>query len=176
MSLAPTLQTERLALRQVREDDAPDIFDYGRNPNVLLHTTGRTPTDISQTIAFVNDLAHRPDGAYAWGMCLQGSDRVIGVIEFDLKSQTGQVDYAMAEPYWNRGLMTEAVRAVLAWALEHCPAMTLVRSAARVENVGSRRVLEKCGMRHVQTVQEKWEKFEQPVALAVYTLAPSRAS
>ena len=176
MSFAPTLQTERLTLRQVVEDDAVDIFEYGRNPNVLRHTTGRTPTDISQTIMFVKDLANKPDGAYAWSMFLKGSDRVIGVIEFDVKGQSGQVDYAMAELYWNRGLMTETVRSVLAWAFVSFPDMAVVQTAARVENIGSWRVMEKCGMRRVQTVPEKWEKFEEPVMLAVYRIERAAAT
>lgn len=170
MSVTPTLQTPRLHLRQVRETDAQDIFNYARNPNVLRYTTAETPTDIAQTMQFVMDVAHKPDDAYAWGICLKGTDRVIGVIEFGVQAGIGSVHYAMAEEYWNRGLMTEGVTVVLQWGFSTYPNMLQVRTSAVAENAASRRVMEKCGMKYVQTLQEGWEKLSQPVFLAIYAV------
>ena len=174
MSTSPTLETGRLTLRQVREHDVQDIFEYARNPSVLRYTTAETPTHAEQTMVFVMDAVHKPEGAYAWAMCLRGMDQVIGVIEFAVQGTVGSVDYAMAEPYWNRGLMTEAVGAVLKWGFAAHPAMMEVRSTAHVENTASRRVMEKCGMEHARTVQERWKKLATPVTLAVYSIHRGR--
>ena len=155
---------------QVREDDVQDIFDYARNPNVLRYTMGRTPTRLEDTIPYVRGVVHNPDNVYDWGLCLKGTDRVIGVIEFNSGGAVGSVHYAMAQPHWNRGLMTEAVQKMLQWAFETYPALTEVRTTVVVENIGSRRVLEKCGMHYLQTVQEQWEKQTGAVSLAEYSV------
>jgi [ribosomal protein S5]-alanine N-acetyltransferase len=168
MSLAPTLQTARLKLRQIREDDVHDIFDYARNPNVLRFTMAQTPTKFEDCIPFVRDAAHKPEDVYAWSMCLKDTDRVIGVIEFNNGGAVASVHFAMGKTHWNRGLMTEAVQKILQWAFDTYPTMTEVRTSAVIENVGSRRVLEKCGMQQGQTVQEKWEKQTAPVTLVEY--------
>lgn len=171
MGDSPILQTSRLKLRQVREDDAQSIFEYARNPNVLRYTTAETPRELADTIPFVMGAAHRPADKYAWGMCLKNSDQVFGVIEFGVKGNVGSIDYGMSEEFWNQGLMTEAVQSVLNWAFAAHPNMAQVRTAAMTVNIASRRVMEKCGMRHVETVREHIKKFAEPVEQAVYAVS-----
>lgn len=169
MSKAPEIQTVRLLLRAVRTDDASDIYGYVRNPNVLRYTTGTTPREFSETEVFVRGLANKPDGAYAWAIRKKGHPSVIGVVEFGVGADgaTGHVDYALAEEFWNRGFMTEAVRAVLQWAFSSIPDLERVQSSAMTANPASTRVQEKCGMVLVRQERQKWQKFPEPVELAL---------
>ncbi len=64
--------------------------------------------------------------------------------------------------------MTEAARAVLGWAFENRPGVERIYTGAIESHAASRRVLEKCGLKFVGTVSESWEKFTEPVTLAVY--------
>lgn len=171
----PIIETARLSLRPFRFEDAADVFEYARNPNVLRYTTGRTPTSLAQTQDFVRGLINKPEGAWVWAMRLKDGQNVIGAVEFGVGNGTvGGVDYAMGEPYWGRGLMTEAVQAVLDWGFTANPRLMAVSSAAMRVNRGSTRVMEKCGLVFVEHVREKWEKFDEPVELAVYRLTRER--
>jgi RimJ/RimL family protein N-acetyltransferase len=127
---------------------------------------------LAETQEFVRGLMNKPQGAYAWVICLRGQGRAIGVVEFGIQDGvTGGVDYAMAQQYWNQGIMTEAVSAVLDWGFGTFPRLQTVSSGAMTVNKASRRVMEKCGMVFQKHVQEKWEKFDQPVELAIYAIS-----
>ena len=58
-----------------------------------------------------------------------------------------EIGYGITPSYQNRGYMTEAVKALVAWAFQHpfCKAIT----ATEVKNPASRRLLEKLGARLV---------------------------
>ncbi|MEM7533422.1 MAG: GNAT family N-acetyltransferase [Chloroflexota bacterium] len=168
MKRVPDINTDRLVLRQVCMEDALDIYNYVRNPNVLRYTTAPPPKQFAETEAFVRSVVNSPDNEFAWSIRIQGELTVIGVIEFSISDElVGSVDYAMDEAYWNRGLMTEAVRAVLDWGFRTCATVNQVRSAAMTANPASTRVQEKCGMTVVRTEYQTWDKFEEPVELSV---------
>ncbi|HPO16706.1 MAG TPA: GNAT family N-acetyltransferase [Candidatus Hydrogenedentes bacterium] len=167
----PRLLTERLDLRGVRCSDVNDEFTYASNPKVLQFTTGKTPQSIEDAARFVNQLVDSPSGEFAWALRFRNQERVIGIIEFGLGDGTvGTIHFALAEEFWNRGVMTEACRAVLAWAFDTHPKLEQVTTAAVDENRGSIRVMEKCGMEFREYVNEDWEKFDKPVQLAVYSI------
>jgi ribosomal-protein-alanine N-acetyltransferase len=165
----PEIKTTRLVLRAVRIEDAPDIYGYVKNPSVLRYTTGTPPREFEETEAFVRGLAAQSDDRFAWAVQLTGRSCVIGVVELGLKEKrvTGSVDYALSEVFWNQGIMTEAVRAILVWAFTAVPELETVSSAAMTANPASTRLQQKCGMRLVRHENAKWAKFIQPVELAV---------
>jgi len=175
MTQVPDISTERLCLRAFVRDDAEDVFAYASDPAVLLYTTGRTPQSIQDTQKFVNSLLNKPCGAYAWAVRLTSQSHVIGAVEFGPGDGTdGSIHYALAKEYWNRGLMTEACRAVLDWAFRSHRSLESVTTSAVIANRGSTRVMEKCLMQFQRRVKEKWEKFDHPVELAVYSIERQR--
>jgi ribosomal-protein-alanine N-acetyltransferase len=167
--MTPQIETPRLLLKAVQNEDAEDIYSYVRNPKVLRHTPGRTPREFSETQTFVRGLVNKPKGAFAWAMRMKGHTEVIGVVEFGMNEDgaMGSVGYAMSEDYWNQGIMTETIIAVLGWAFQNLSSLQCVQSTARTANPASTRVQQKCGMSLVRRDHRKWDKFEEPVELAV---------
>lgn len=169
--MTPEIKTSRLLLRAVQMEDAVDIHAYTRNSNVLRYTPGTPPADLDETEAFVRGLVKKPTWAFAWAIRLTGYSDVVGVIQFGVQDgTTGTVDYALAEKYWNRGIMTEAVRAVLDWAFRTHPSLEAVSSSAMTANPASTRVQEKCGLKIQGIERETWPKFEEPVVLSVCSI------
>ena len=167
----PTIETERLVLRPFDRADAANVFAYASDPSVSRFTsweTHRTPDD---SLAFIERVLGRPESEMTWAIRLRTSPKVIGVIEFGPTDQAeARIDYVLAEPFWNQGLMTEAAKAVLAWGLEHCPAVKAVASCAVTQNVGSQRVMEKCGLRCDRVQMHRWSKCTEPVEQRHYRL------
>ena len=159
-------------LKAVRLEDAADIFAYARNPNVLRYTTGTTPREFAETEAFVRGLMNNPSGNFAWAIRLKNCPDVIGVVEFGIKDgTTGSIDYALSEQYWNQGIMTEAVRAVLSSVFRTHPTLKSVLSSAMTANPASTRVQQKCGMKLLRYEYQNWTKFGEPVEMAVCTIS-----
>lgn len=167
----PSLATPRLALRAMALSDAPEVFAYARDPEVLRYTTGTTPRHVEETRDFLKGAVAASDGRM-WAIRLRDQPVVIGAVEFSLvSSETGSVHYVLGKPYWGQGLMAEAVDAVCNWAFRTLPSLLEIRTTAVEENVGSARVLEKCGFARVGTTVEQWEKQPEPVRLAILALA-----
>ena len=149
MSLPPIIETERLVLRPPRMDDAETIFNsYARDEEVTRYTEWRPHKSIAETEEFLRrTVAFPEDGSsLAWAITLGGDDTLRGMIHLrrthQHKADTG---YGLARPFWGRGYMTEALRAVLDYAFRD-PGMYRVWAVCDVENAASARVLEKAGM------------------------------
>jgi ribosomal-protein-alanine N-acetyltransferase len=172
-----TIETERLILRGFTRSDSADVFAYGCDPNVSRFTSWKTHQTIADSDAFIEMVLARGLGEYTWAIRQKSEPRVIGAIEFGLKPSgvEAQIDYVLAQPFWNRGFMTEAARAVVALGLNRHPTVQRVVSQAMTENVGSRRVMEKCGFRFERTDLHRWSKTSEPVELCRYVLARSEA-
>jgi RimJ/RimL family protein N-acetyltransferase len=81
----------------------------------------------------------------------KGKREVVGSIS--LESRGGDrlaVGFALAPEFWNKGLATEAARAMVKTGFGLTPAIEILASAS-AENPASRRVLEKCGFELVST-------------------------
>jgi ribosomal-protein-alanine N-acetyltransferase len=97
----------------------------------------------------------------AWIIEISDSKALAGAIRFnsfEKKWWCGEIGYELHPYYWGKGLMTEAVRAVVAcghetFGLNRIDAWTLPGNGA------SDRVLEKSGFRHEGTLRQKaWFK------------------
>jgi [ribosomal protein S5]-alanine N-acetyltransferase len=168
----PAIQTARLLLRAFTRADALDVFAYASNPNVSRYTTWQTHRTAADSEAFIEMVLARGPGSHTWAITQLYEPPVIGAIEFGLHGNAeAQFHYVLAEPFWNRGVMTEAARAVLLWGLSRYPAVQRVVTRAMTENVGSHRVMEKCGLRFEQTRLYRWNKSNDPVEQREYACA-----
>lgn len=149
MRPTPTLQTTRLLLRPLREDDAPAIQRILAEPHLSRYTLGFPhPYPPGAALAWVrNEIARRAQAtSYPWAITLPG-DPLIGFIGLALHEggTDAHLGYWIAYRHWNLGYATEAARAVIAFGLDE---LGLQRIEARcfAENGASGRVLRKAGM------------------------------
>ena len=77
-----------------------------------------------------------------------------GMIEARLRGSSADIGYVLRRSLWRRGLMTEAVRFVVDWALS-VPGVYRVWARCDVENVASARLLESVGMER-EGVLRRW--------------------
>ena len=136
-------ESERLVLRTPRVEDAQAITDLAGDRRVA-ENTARIPhpyavDDALNWISFANS---RPGQET---FVITQDDDVIGAIGFDLnQGPDPEVGYWIGVPYWGQGFATEALRALVDHAFENHEFTVLV-GGARVTNIASRRVQEKCG-------------------------------
>ena len=169
----PTLQTSRLILRPLARSDAPDIQRHFNNWNIISHLAlvvpWPYPDDGAETFVKLQlEKIAAGEEIYQWVLALRSGDGgAIGNIHFRPRADSakGNRGFWLAEPYWNQGLMTEAITAVNDFAFNTLGIESFYVCNAAT-NVASRRVKEKTGAEFVgvielghhdgQTKSEKW--------------------
>lgn len=143
------IETDRLVLRKPRMDDAPAIFaGWTQDPEVTRYLTWRPHRRLGQTESFLQScLAAWASGTrFPYVITLKENGQIVGMIDPRLEGSKVGVGYGLARSHWGKGYMTEATRAVIDWAFQQ-PEIDRVYATTDVENVGSRRVMNKAGMR-----------------------------
>ena len=147
----PQLTTPRLLLRKFKRSDVQAMFSYASDPQVTLYTPWVHHQDLKTTRQFLATVlkAYRQGHPAPWAIVLRRTGHVIGAIglkNWSLQHARAEVGYVLARQYWGKGLVTEALNAVLAFGFSH---MELHRIEAKAvpENRGSTRVMEKAGMK-----------------------------
>lgn len=155
----PVIETERLILRKVTMRDAMDIHRYARDKEVARHVLWEAHHSLMETRSYVRFLLfqYRSGEPGSWGIVLRETGRVVGTIGYmnhSADNATVEVGYSLSREHWGKGLMTEALTAVIS---ETFRALTLHRIEAMhfTDNPASGRVMEKCGMRHEGHLREK---------------------
>ena len=149
LSSIPSLTTERLVLREVRMSDAPELFAMRSDPEVMRLVHRAPAANIDDAIAFITRLqdGQRANTCAQWAITLKGSDACIGVVgtwRIELEHHRGELGYTLAREHWGKGIMSEAIAAVM----DHAFGVFKLHSAEAwtdPRNTGSIRALEKNG-------------------------------
>jgi [ribosomal protein S5]-alanine N-acetyltransferase len=141
------LKLHRCEVRSYRRSDAPVMAPYANHREVWLNLRDAFPHPygVADAEAFIERaLGDDPETMFA--IAVDG--RAVGGIGFSLHSDverlTAEIGYWLGEPFWGRGITTEALRAVTAYAVEQHH-LTRVYAVPYEWNPASCRVLEKAG-------------------------------
>ncbi len=155
----PTLETERLILRKMVLNDAEAVFAYASNSDVSRYTLWETHRSIEDSRAFLEFATQKYEngGEPDWGIVYRGNGCLVGacgLVNWEAEHARAEVGFVLSREYWGRGLMSEAVRAILRFGFER---MNLNRIEARciAENAASARVMEKAGMVYEGTLRQR---------------------
>lgn len=151
------IETERLRLRPARLDDAPGLFEaYAGDARVTHYLTWRPNASVDEVRAFLAGLVERTAAMAetTWILEMAGDPAPIGMLSARTGSHGVEVGYVLAEEHWGRGLMTEALRAVVALAQQE-PTVFRIWAYRDVDHPASGRVLEKAGLAR-EAVLRRW--------------------
>jgi len=143
------INTKRLILRDINEQDADDIFEYASSPNVGPNAGWKPHESKKETLEVMKAVFLDQDGI--WGIVLRENGKMIGSVGLikDPKREndrTRMLGYAIGDGHWGKGIMTEAVKAVLRFGFEELK-LDLISAYCYPFNERSRNVLKKCGFR-----------------------------
>lgn len=144
----PSLETPRLHLRPWVMEDAGTLFGILQEPGILNYFPPTTFT-LEKTRGYIDhQLKHWQErGCGHWAVTLKDDRQVIGWagLEFLPETDEHEVAYLLSRKAWGQGYATEAARASLAYGFETA-ALSAIIGLVHPENIGSIRVLEKCGL------------------------------
>ncbi len=135
------------ALRSWQLDDAPALAEAANNRNVwiTLRDLMPHPYTIADAAAYLaRTVGDQPESSF----CIEVEGRAAGGIGLhtgnDVYRRTAELGYWLAEPFWRRGIMSSAVRAIVHYGFAQLP-LERIEAYVFANNPASVRVLEKAG-------------------------------
>ena len=154
-----TITTEHLLLRKLKKEDAEPMFNnWCNDPEVAKYTLWVAHKSVKETEQLVDMwLKEEKEGkAIRFVIVEKDSDEPIGSID-TVKFIDGvpEIGYCLSRKYWNKGYMSEACKAFMDYLFELGYEKILIR--ADVRNIGSLRVIEKCGFKftHEEFIKQR---------------------
>jgi RimJ/RimL family protein N-acetyltransferase len=162
------LETERLALRNWRADDAEAAFAIYGDPRVTALQSRRPYANVAEAHARIAEQRALIEqrGFGHWAMVERAGDMpLVGSCGFRAAPQGEplEIGFTVAPSRWGRGYGVEIARACARHGIEHLGAPRIV-ALTRLENVPAQRVLERAGMR------PNGETIDEAIVWKVYVL------
>lgn len=158
-----TIETGRLILRQFTEEDLEPIFNNCWSDKEVWKWTNYKPMNrIADVIHSAGMFTEEWFGAYdrlnrySWAIQIKTSGTVVGrLFGMHPDDHINQVElaYELGRGWWNQGIMTEAVNAVITFFFSEA-GFNRIYAYHADENPASGRVMQKCGMIYEGTLRQ----------------------
>jgi ribosomal-protein-alanine N-acetyltransferase len=159
----PKMTTERLILRQLKEEDADEIFALRSDERVNKYLDRPKATTIDDARAFINKInsSIESDESIYWVVTLKNSDKLIGTIclwNISLENSRAETGYELHPDFQGKGYMQEAFSKVLEYGFETMKLKT-IDAFTHPDNNKSTKLLEKYNFsRNLQLEKENNSK------------------
>jgi [ribosomal protein S5]-alanine N-acetyltransferase len=145
----PVLHTERLVLRQLNTGDTTAIALLRSDPDVNLFLDRPSAVSAEDAAAFIkkiNDGIAAQESLY-WVICFKEDQQFAGTIclwNIIPETDTAETGYELLPAFHGKGVMREALQAVLAYGFEQMKLQTIA-AFSRHDNAKSIQLLERAG-------------------------------
>ena len=161
-------------LRKWQLSDAADLAAVLSNKNILNNLRDGLPYPYTEADAadyIIAMLSSDENSTFAYAITIDG--RAVGSIgafrQGNIHYRTAELGYYIAEEYWGKGLMTDAVRQLCDMIFSQTDILRIFAEPFAY-NTGSRRVLEKAGFQLGGILKNNAYKNGQVLDMALYAL------
>ncbi|HUF00672.1 MAG TPA: GNAT family N-acetyltransferase [Anaerolineales bacterium] len=158
------LETERLILRQLTQDDAEFMSELLNDPSWIQNIGDRNIKTLDDARSYILNgpvASYTKNGFGLYLVVLKETNESIGICGLIKRDGLDDIDigYALLPKFWSKGYAVEAARVVKAYAKD---VIGLKRVVAITDpaNAGSIRVLEKIGLRFEKMVRLSADDIE----------------
>jgi RimJ/RimL family protein N-acetyltransferase len=171
------LDTDDLHLRPLKMSDAEGMYDILSDNQSMKYWSNKPVADIEEAKQFLReDLDSDADGnSLCWAVTLKGQDQLIGkciLFNFSPKNYRAEIGYILNRKYWRRGLMQQAIEALIHFAFNDLKLHRL-EADTDTENTSSMALLEKLGFKREGLFRERWYVYDEWADSVMYGLLNS---
>ena len=142
------IRGERLTLRYARADDAPALYELGRDADVSRFFSWGPYTDESQASAFIDQMAAQREAGERLEFVITGNDDtpigITGLSEFSQRDRRAVVGTWLGRSHWGSGANADSKALVLALAFREL-GLQRISAYAHPDNARSLAALERLG-------------------------------
>ncbi len=145
----PVIDLGDYILREQTIEDAEAFLEYYSDPEVSKYIVSFIPKTVEEARSeiryWINVFSYN-DGLY-FAIARKSDNKMIGSVGVSGVNRSHnriEASYDLAKEYWGQGIMTKALKVVLKYAFSELK-FNRIEAYAMPDNIGSQRVLEKCG-------------------------------
>lgn len=175
------IETDRLILRAFRQSDLDDFYEYA-SVEVVGEMAGWKHHESKEESQKILDMFIDNDEVFA--ICFKETNKVIGSLGveaygeekalaelYDYKGR--EIGYVLSKDYWGRGIMPEAVKAVMDYLFNDLNLDFLICGYYDF-NGQSKRVQEKCGFKPYRRLELKTQRGTKERSVLNFILNPHK--
>ncbi len=161
-------------IRKWELSDARDLAVALSNPKVQDNLRDGLPYPYTEQDGkdFISDMLSADENE-TFAFAITVDDIAIGSISIfrqgNIHRQTAELGYYIAEAYWGRGIMTEAVRQICEYVFSKSDIIRIYAEPF-AHNIASCRVLEKAGFQYEGTLRSNAVKNGKVIDMKMYSL------
>ncbi|WP_163411404.1 GNAT family N-acetyltransferase [Flavobacterium ajazii] len=145
----PVIETERLLLRRITNNDVKEVFELRSNPETMKYIPRplvKTTQDALEHIATIEEKIISNEGIN-WGITLKGNSKLLGIIGFyrmQPENYRAEIGYILLPDFHGKGIVPEAVKRLINYGFNDLK-LHSIEAVIDPENKASEKVLQKCG-------------------------------
>lgn len=170
----PILETERLVLREVTNNDVHALFEMRANPIVMQHIDrplAKTLDDAQKLIDIIKDLLTKNNGI-TWVITFKGENKMIGTYGFwrlQKEHYRAEIGYLLHQDYWGKGIMQEAMEIGINYAFNTLKVHT-IEANINPNNLASIKLAERNGFVREAYFKDIYFSNGKFIDTTIYTL------
>jgi [ribosomal protein S5]-alanine N-acetyltransferase len=173
----PTLETDRLILREITKEDTDAIFSSFSNDEVTRYYGQDTMKSIEEAEKFIDIFAtnYIEKRGIRWGIERKGDQEIIGTIGFHAwlpKHKRAEIGYEIHPDYWRKGYTREALIKIISYGLREM-GLTRIGAVVFTENEASNRLLTNLGFQKEGTLKDYMYQNGNPHDTFIYSFLRS---
>ena len=155
------IETERLILRPWKEEYAEDLYNYAKEPDVGPNAGWKPHDDVAESLKIIRTM-FLPSDVFA--VSLKENGKIIGSVGLEPDKRrpgvrSSELGYALSKAYWGKGVMTEAVTAVLEFAFSVLK-LDIVSVCTSPLNKRSQSIIKKSGITYEGTERRTYKTYD----------------
>ncbi|MCR8656649.1 GNAT family N-acetyltransferase [Paenibacillus endoradicis] len=168
------LESDRLVLRQLTINDAPDLFAYLAKDEVTQFYDINNLTRIEEAetiIKYWNDKFHTFE-VIRWGITLKNEDRIVGTCGFHkwIKNHhKAEIGCELSPDHWKHGYMTEALSLIIDYGFKELE-LNRMEALHHSENKNTRKILDKFKFQEEGILHEYFYKNQEYIDVVIHSL------
>lgn len=145
----PVIETERLVLRKITNDDVNEVFELRSNPETMKYIPRplvKNNEDALAHIAMIEEKIETNTGIN-WGITLKDNPKLLGIIGYyrmQPENYRAEIGYMLLPEFHGKGIIPEAVNILIKYGFENLK-LHSIEAVIDPENYASEKVLQKCG-------------------------------
>ena len=156
--MVPRIETERLILRGLTEEDIPFLFEHFSEDEINEYSSDENLTSMEEAKKLYEKYIVPRPGLFRLGLVLRETGELIGTIGLygiDGTSRRAVVGADLMRRHWGKGFMTEALRALIRYGFEEMK-LNRIEATADPQNLRSLRLMERCGFKKEGVLRERF--------------------
>lgn len=169
----PNLETKRLVLREIKLQDAEQIYQVFSNDEVTKYYGMKTFEKLEQAEKVIEAFAisFKEKRGIRWGIEIKGEAGLIGTIGFNLWSpahRRAEVGYEVHPDFWRTGYTSEALKKIVEYGFQEME-LTRIGAVVFLENEASNQLLLKQGFEKEGQLKNYMYQNNKPHDVTMYS-------